>query len=1182
MALQHRTPLLHVATSIFSKFCYNTHMDFFRRNRLLSFGLFLTLLILLVSKIVWPLASHAQNAPGGTTGNQAPIATNTNNGTGNCHDSSINILEYVAPGKTGNAPNLTTAPVIQSTVKLNDGTLHVGDIQNQVIWDDANTFEQTSGSNSFVYRVDGGTVKFLQDNIWGNTLCDNGKKAIYQVLDENRNTGAVRYNTTMSCGQEIQSNQIIQPYEQHLPYTYNPNDFTAGNRQTTCSVKGVDSTKTNSTTAKLIWQGHALCNPDANNRPDGFDMIVVKNTSGPGAGEIYVYVRGRGLAAFYESIDESLPENQPQNWNNKTDLCDLNVKQSTNASYFEYNIQRSDPKKVLNNFYNEYTVSCLPKAEYQINVDNLNRCKEPGVNCNAGWYANWNKINGDLTFSPNGTMFALFRNEKKVASRSKTDNPPAPERLESIESYLTARNKYAPEAKDSIGSTNPHDDFIHQSPLFKQNTLSQQCEIIKNKLRAVEQLCKPENRIEGDEKNQCAIDNNIPGTSYQHQTDLWHDIQNKDCNQFMYSEDPNDKKLHAAVMKVSPSLETAYRPAFIVAVTKFEGGQQGNVIAKAKNGKDEFTNGGQAFYTVDYLEVKVPAFGSDLLAQNDPNKGDTITTPYRDPLELTADTLQQNDVKTQVQQEEQTNRQKIRSKVGLTLSDYGDVIGAQGTKVFCYDNNHNLVGCNGNTQDNIPPALITFINANGVACEGHEDNFYPPEDTKKIAEQARHQIGSTLDTQDIGNYKKHKELKVGITTDVADLTKDLNVPTHTELFFVSPHNYGLEYARNSFLAFLNHDQLNSLQSLDLLNSSGAIDPEKLSPLLKTETNIKMDGGGGKLDQQIGTKINTPPASPIPVRTSAELASTPGEQHSIFWKLAGQVASFPTRLATLVSTPRESDINQYTAGCTGNFATEDWLLGHCTPKNAPKQEILACKDIDPNKTTPVKNSGGRDTIVSDGLMRLAVEVSKATCTPAELLVGVLAQETGGQKVTDFHANNVKKEPITGDPNEKIPGSYYFCQDNYPWQRNSCGPYSWTAYDYAGQLEDPEIRRLATDCVNALGDTMGLQNTSLDEGSLDTRTLGQAMCVTSAKFWNSIRDEGKIQGTPVSDCSAANKKAYKLSEVDPEGISLAIRHFYGDATNTAYGGFDAVYKIYKSLIDGYAGEVDSVRTSCLNSN
>ena len=198
-----------------------------------------------------------------------------------------------------------------------------------------------------------------------------------------------------------------------------------------------------------------------------------------------------------------------------------------------------------------------------------------------------------------------------------------------------------------------------------------------------------------------------------------------------------------------------------------------------------------------------------------------------------------------------------------------------------------------------------------------------------------------------------------------------------------------------------------------------------------------------------------------------------------------------------------------------------------------------------------NVHGANYAISDGLIALALKVSKYTCTPAEFIVGVLAGETRG-----LNYNGSTDSPITGDVNEKVCRTKA-CVDN---QTGALGPFSWSQLGYTNQYNvwGPNAR----DCLNAIGQI---------SSAPDSRVLGQDMCVTSAKFWGSIHDNGN----PTSSCSGDNQRSYSLDEVSADGLKLAYMHFCGNDPRC-----EGYWEKDLAIINAYKDQVSKVRAQCSN--
>ncbi len=662
---------------------------------------------------------------------------------------------------------------------------------------------------------------------------------------------------------------------------------------------------------------------------------------------------------------------------------------ATNSPYYEFNIQREKSQTVLNNFYDEYSVACLPKEEYSVAFPDVSKCGQPNVTCPANYDKDWN-IAGNLQFTVDGKAFGLFRDEAAVNSRNASGTGTAPGRVESVESYLSTPNQAAPTAVDA---SNPKSLSISQAPLYSLTTLEQQCGFVLNKLNAVHNLCLPANRVDtyttagqvspGPTDKGCGLNTSIPGTSTPYtQESMLTAFQNKGmtCQQLADSTNQNDKQFLTDLLKTSISMETAYRPAFIVAVTTFDDPKSGDNVTthtdQNSGGEPTPAIPGQ-FQVVDYLEVKIPAIATDFLPpgsdqSSDTNQINTSRNNYQDPMQITANLLNPLDNIQAYITQQQKDRAAMREYSKSSIQPYGKFIGNYGNmSIFCNVNGKLVENCNvppssgTDFKDQIPQALVKFINANAnvkehgiwesLSCDGHDADVYSPNNKAQIAEQAK-TILSKFSSPKVGPYDKKSEISTPITAKIKDVTKPGAIQTHTQLYFVTPQRYAMEFARDSFLAFLTNDQQAAF-NLDprvVSQTQAAVqDPSQFSPLLKSEINKSLTGEQSKGDGQEITGYQAVPNSSdsltnpnqttgstntgfhqvaitnnFPIVGKLQEMSENKTTQSLFSRLAGQVASLPTRMMALLTTPLGSQANDYTKACHGNYATEDWLTGKC--------------------------------------------------------------------------------------------------------------------------------------------------------------------------------------------------------------------------------------------------------------
>lgn len=887
------------------------------------------------------------------------------------------IADYVVPSCGG--AGQSCGVVNSSSVTVTDS--YIGNVRNEVIDLGNGYIKQKSNDIFFIYRRNpDGSVSLLQDTIWGGGpaggffTCDGtSEQAFYRVYDGNGNWGNQQYPASASCNSPFTNTSKLGTFKK-VGDNYNINDPATPDSQLlvpdseldACTVSGQTGIPVQNS-SRLIFQGQAKCNGV------DFDMIAMQNVSGQGAGEVNMYCKGKGLCAFYQNMDFTVEENKPINWPGK-DLCNLKAGGSRGnvPTYFEYNIQREcgqTPAKVLSNLQDEYSVSCVPQADYILKFVDKDNCYRTGKGCN-----NWNTT-GDLRFTAGGGLFGLFRNQAAVDARYNTMNGLKDKsRQESIESYLTAKSDKLPlsaqGSRTQFTSQNRADGAdlsMYQSPLYKLSTLEQQCDLVYDKLVAVKELCEPFNRIEGTEGEVCAINQFLPNTSLRY-TDILSEMtgpngQSK-CLQLMNPDDGNAPAvaLRDQILSIDPAMEVAYRPAFLVLATLVGDPLDLNPTFEAPGDESNF-------WQVDYVEVKVPTFGSDFLhksnsgSASNPNRAGST---YRDPLRFLADVLTTPEIQEKYRKEEENDRNAVRAATVVPPPTGpvppGPIIGNGNLPIKC----RNAHGIYSLECDNIAKALISFINASSVLpaspgegeggssltrqyspprgwlpasrCFVSEKNLYgnseltdvPVDPKYRVAEQAS-QIGSKLEAEDVGKYQKKTEGVADFEANVTDMVNNPNAGDfgQTQVFFVSPHNYTLLYAQNAMLAMLTQEQ----QQAFLKN-------ENFNSVLKT---TGLDEFSGSKEEDFYYENAAPPlpgASPIgtPKEVSVELKRREDEgkvmDSPLMWQVAGSIANIPTRLFTLVSTTLESPVRLFTLGCRGSYATEGWLLGRCTPVAAP--------------------------------------------------------------------------------------------------------------------------------------------------------------------------------------------------------------------------------------------------------
>jgi hypothetical protein len=1226
-------------------------MEFSRQQRRLFFGLFLVLLTMLVLRFVSPhflFAQISQALPGNTTAAVTSASSNAAQGQKVGNNLAI---QFASAGNNFSESAYTMAILSEKS----DETL----IRNQINGSSGTVVIRfgvgaapmsATEYGEMLVRIAGsiGDKKFVATANGNESNCNENRplsdevafaRTVGSIAGNNPKitliTGQIDYYCAPSVAQSRPNGGTPEQYRDALLgvpgikglavplYTGVAGDVNATVKKLDDFIKNVsvDVYITEAGPLKGSFKDFVLALQQASTRPN-VKAILLFDSNGLNPDPGFLFTKPFWAPACREALRTILSETDKV-----VSICD---NQLTAKGYFEFNIQRASTDTIAKNFLDEYSVSCLPKEDYFVKQENIEKCNTNY--CPPGWQK-WNDLTADLNITSDKKLFGLFRDEKAATTRQQSGTAPT-NRLESLETYLDYRNNSGTRATTTLTNPSINDVSVYEAPLYKLTSLTDQCEQVKKKLAAVSNLCQQIHQIEGVDlsKEACALDTKVPNTQ-ETQLQLWSQIQGRSCSDVMSGTSAADKQLQKKILDTPLALENAYRPAFIVAVTQFDGeALKNNNVFIDTDAHTPITDNNN-FQVVDYLEVKVPVYGSDFAnpeaTRANPESNNAARNNYKDALRLTADILTSDEYQKDFQEKIDEDRQKMRQEFAAPTK-LPLLIGGNGQTVFCYKDGQ-LAKCDkqsntaadlesGNIKDAIPNALYTFINANATVnkdlpCEGTEDNFYSPDNVLKVAEEAV-TIGSNLTPADkIGDFTKKKTAKVHLKVTIQDINKGSGINTHTQLYFVSPHHYNLEYAQQSFYNFLSLDQQNqqNLSQLGMLNKRTAsvdqgspvsLAKSKFPPSLRTDLN---DAVTGNPDIRSGILLQgaapppTVPGQPLNQNyfnfsASVEALKDPNNQpikHSLLWQVAGQVASLPTRLMALVTTPIGSAMSNYTIACGTDpndpskpnpHATEDWLLGKCSKKAKDDVAPKAQCEVGSN-TTSVTNSGNRPTVVSDGVIAMALEASKYTCTPAEILVAVMAQETGGNNYRADKSSAV----ISGDPNEVICRNATCTQGG----NDQSGPFSWYPGEFSnvyGKYGKPfnSDQCMGQIQINLNGTVKKLTSSS----PLDPRIMGQAMCVTGDYFWAyaKLGDDNSQNGQPA--CSGAGQKAYTLADLPPSVVDHILYAFC--APGSDFSGTEAYTEwnqtctnfvaIYKSLITGYTPQVEKVRgmlASCSNS-
>lgn len=367
----------------------------------------------------------------------------------------INVAEYVAPQCDGGQ-----CPPISSS-SVSSSASYLGNVTNWVEWVNGDTYKQNSNDIHFLYRIEGGMIRFLQDTIWDQFVCDgSGVDTMYRVYrgtDLNSyDWGSSYLRTSMSCGDGVTHTGFIRAYEYDNAIESNPfMDLRE------CSVAGQSKIVTTNTN-ELFFQGNVKCNGQ------DVDAIGVRNTSGAGAGEVLFYCKGFGLCSWYQNIDFSSAANDPSTWNQNTDVCQLRAGGTgigANKYYVEHidGLREDDSNRI---------VDSLIQQGYRV------QCTTPEITVAGEWSAQPEAILNLLPMDVTLTADSVFNEDVSNAQWPiLQDDSGGP----SYESYFGSRVRIVPGGSD--------DKDPLPAPVYSLLDLTAQCQQQVAVLRAIKEKC---------------------------------------------------------------------------------------------------------------------------------------------------------------------------------------------------------------------------------------------------------------------------------------------------------------------------------------------------------------------------------------------------------------------------------------------------------------------------------------------------------------------------------------------------------------------------------------------------------------------------------------------------------------------------------------------------------------------
>lgn len=189
----------------------------------------------------------------------------------------------------------------------------------------------------------------------------------------------------------------------------------------------------------------------------------------------------------------------------------------------------------------------------------------------------------------------------------------------------------------------------------------------------------------------------------------------------------------------------------------------------------------------------------------------------------------------------------------------------------------------------------------------------------------------------------------------------------------------------------------------------------------------------------------------------------------------------------------------------------------------------------------------DAFISDKTIALALRVAKATCTPTEILIGIMAKESRGLANGDT--------PYMGDPNE-------IGNRNCAATNNNCGAYSFADIDIAAAYQHRADQM--NSCLVAIG---------LQPGERDQKKLGVSLCAAGTEFWS---------GSVCVAKNACDGREHSLTSLTSGQIKNAALEFHAKDCDPSQQGqnkdSDGAWAYYDQFIRIYAPDVQRIRAAC----
>lgn len=466
----------------------------------------------------------------------------------------------------------------------------------------------------------------------------------------------------------------------------------------------------------------------------------------------------------------------------------------------------------------DYSMTCSNPAEYATQISGSikeliqyqGECRErSGDACLFSPEANFS-----MTDEGANRLFGVMRNETEAKWRAydysqEEDSTKRifTNRFESVEQWFGANNPAEQQrlldaqAEERIAYLNRTPDRItglHQGPFYKLTTLHGQCIAATEILKAANDLCTewnniPENRALPPPHNECSLTRKEVAGTTKTMGQLWGEVQGAGGGEAFCSavydvhETPppqNLLELAQDVANVDLYMETAYRPAFLMLVTRVDeenpevnsGNTQQKFLAQDRgnsSGKD----------IVDFLVYHVPDTITDI-KEGEPGSADDIITRTVRPFFTKEETDRKEEEWTQ-------ERAGIAGPLYNPSTDPEQV----------------AIDCRGGVCDEmLRRALIDFVNAYSAAVPGAEKCEVPNRDNKESGTRIGSELAPNDSPESLQNAKNgdpideaNVAIKVDEYVDVNNQVVNRREKTpQTRIYNIAPYGFRTKYVADAF------------------------------------------------------------------------------------------------------------------------------------------------------------------------------------------------------------------------------------------------------------------------------------------------------------------------------------------------------------------------------------------------